>query len=80
MIHSTNDPSDINKDYRADLSLCGDATLVIEALIEEVGRQRKTSNAAPLQALKDELARLKKALGIERCHVRHFWQQPHFDK
>ena len=60
VIHSTNDPSDINKDYRADISLQGDAALVIEALIEEVGRQRKARDGKALGALKDEIAGIKK--------------------
>ena len=37
LIHSTNDAGDVNKDYRADLALIGDAALVLDALIEEVG-------------------------------------------
>lgn len=61
VIHSTNDASDINKDYRADLALVGDATLVIDALIEEVSRQKKASDSKALQALKDEIAAIKKA-------------------
>ena len=40
IIHSSNDAADINKDYRADLALVGDAALVLDALIAEVGRQR----------------------------------------
>ncbi len=39
IIHSTNDASDINKDHRADLALVGDAALVIDALIDEIGRR-----------------------------------------
>ncbi len=59
IIHSTNEPADINKDYRADHALIGDAALVIEALIEEVGRQRKGGGDA-LAALKAEIATIKK--------------------
>jgi len=39
MVHSTNDPGDVNKDYRADYGLVGDARLVLQGLIEEVKRQ-----------------------------------------
>src|SRR5207237_1456404 len=35
IIHSTNEASDINKEYRVDLGLIGDAGLVLDALIEE---------------------------------------------
>jgi acetolactate synthase-1/2/3 large subunit len=63
LIHSTNDAGDINKDYRADCALAGDAALVLEALIEEVGRQRgkskKGSNS--LADLKADVAEVKKS-------------------
>jgi thiamine pyrophosphate-dependent acetolactate synthase large subunit-like protein len=37
-IHSTVDPAHINKDVEAKIALVGDAALVLEALIEEVGK------------------------------------------
>jgi acetolactate synthase-1/2/3 large subunit len=37
-IHSTLDPAHINKDVEAKIALVGDAALVLEALIEEVGK------------------------------------------
>ena len=39
MVHSTNDATDVNKDYRVDHAVIGDAKLVLEALIEEIGSQ-----------------------------------------
>jgi acetolactate synthase I/II/III large subunit len=36
MIHAAIDPADINKDYRADAALIGDALLTLEALIGEI--------------------------------------------
>ena len=36
MVHSTNDPGDVNKDYKADFALIGDAKLVLRALIDEI--------------------------------------------
>ena len=39
LIHSTNDPADVNKDYKADYALIGDAKLVLQGVIEEVKRQ-----------------------------------------
>jgi acetolactate synthase-1/2/3 large subunit len=61
IIHSSNDFADINKDIRADLGLVGDAALVIEALIEEIGRQRAKPDTVRLSALKDKIAVSKKA-------------------
>jgi acetolactate synthase-1/2/3 large subunit len=60
IIHSTNEASDINKDYRADHALVGDAALVIDALIEEIGRQKK-GGEGKLAALKEEVAAIKTA-------------------
>jgi acetolactate synthase-1/2/3 large subunit len=61
IIHSTNDASDINKDYRADHALIGDAGLVIDALIEEVSRQRGRAGGNALASLKEEIATAKAA-------------------
>jgi acetolactate synthase-1/2/3 large subunit len=61
IIHSSNDFDDINKDYCPDLALVGDAALVLDALIEEVGRQRGAADAKALGALTDEIAAVKKA-------------------
>jgi acetolactate synthase-1/2/3 large subunit len=60
VIHSTNDAADINKDYRADHALVGDAALVLDALIEEVDRQKKEPSGAALRALTEEIAAVKK--------------------
>jgi acetolactate synthase-1/2/3 large subunit len=61
IIHSTNDASDINKDLPAELGLVADAGLVIDALMEEIGRQKQGAHAAKFNALKDEVAAIKKA-------------------
>jgi acetolactate synthase I/II/III large subunit len=60
IIHSTNDPGDVNKDYRADLALIGDAALVLDVLIAEVGRQR-APDARALDTLTQEIAAAKRA-------------------
>ncbi|MCH8187013.1 MAG: thiamine pyrophosphate-requiring protein [Chloroflexi bacterium] len=39
LVHSTNDATDVNKDYRVDHAVIGDAKLVLEALIEEIRSQ-----------------------------------------
>jgi len=59
IIHSTNDPSDVNKDHRAAQGLVGDASLVLDALIAEVARQKKHSTSQALTELKAEIAAIK---------------------
>jgi acetolactate synthase-1/2/3 large subunit len=61
IIHSTNDPSDINKEYRVDHALVGDAALVLDALIAEVSRQKRGSGGNALAVLKEDIAAGKKA-------------------
>jgi acetolactate synthase-1/2/3 large subunit len=61
IIHSTNEPGDINKEYRADHALVGDAGLVLDALIAEIGRQKRGAGGNALNALKEEIAAGKKA-------------------
>jgi acetolactate synthase-1/2/3 large subunit len=61
IIHSTNDAGDINKEYRAEHAVVGDAALVIEAVIAEVGRQKGKGGGNALQSLKEEVAAGKKA-------------------
>ena len=61
IIHSTVDHSDVNKDYRADYALIGDAKLVLQGLIDEisaqtngVGNRNDQETAAEVQAIKKE--------------------------
>ena len=61
IIHSTNDPSDVNKDYKADYALIGDSKLVLQALIDEiksqtngVGNRNDGSVSTEVQAVKKE--------------------------
>ena len=60
IIHSTNDAGDIHKEYRPDHAVIGDAALVLDALIAEVGRQKRGGGGNALAALKDEIAAAKK--------------------
>ena len=59
LIHSTNDPRDINKDYDVDHPIVGDAKLVLRQMIEAcreiVGDSRKndTSNANEIRSERD---------------------------
>jgi acetolactate synthase-1/2/3 large subunit len=61
IIHSTNDADDINKEYRIDRAVVGDAALVLDALIAEVGRQKRGGGGNALASLKEEVATVKKA-------------------
>ena len=61
ILHSTNESADINKDYRADHALVGDAKLVLEAVTEEVKRQMSGDSGAKLKALKSDIAWVKKS-------------------
>lgn len=61
IIHSTNDAGDINKEYRADHALIGDAALVLDALIAEVSRQKGPGDGNAFTSLKEEVAAGKKA-------------------
>ncbi len=61
LIHSTNEASDINKDIACNLAVVGDAALVIEALIAEINRQRPSRSATAHNALREDIARIKKS-------------------
>src|SRR6266542_2800670 len=60
IIHSTNDAADINKEYRVDHAVIGDAALVLDAVIAEIGRQKGAGGANALASLKEEVAAAKK--------------------
>jgi acetolactate synthase-1/2/3 large subunit len=61
IVHSTNDAGDINKEYRADHAVVGDAALVLDALIAEVSRQKGPGGGNAFTSLKEEVAAAKKA-------------------
>jgi acetolactate synthase I/II/III large subunit len=61
IIHSTNDPGDINKEYSVDHSVVGDAALVIDALIAEVSKQKRGASSNALTTLKEDIASIKKS-------------------
>ena len=61
IIHATNEAHDINKEYRVDHALIGDAAMVLDALIAEIGRQKGGGGANALASLKEEIAAAKKA-------------------
>ncbi len=61
VIHSTNAASDINKDYRADHAVIGDAALVLDALVQEIQQHGDAQSANTLAALQSEVVAIKKA-------------------
>jgi acetolactate synthase I/II/III large subunit len=61
IIHSSNEAADINKEYRADHAVEGDAVLVIDALIAELKRKKPGGGGNALTALKEDIAAGKKA-------------------
>jgi acetolactate synthase-1/2/3 large subunit len=65
IIHSTNEAADINKEYRVHHALVGDAALVLDQLIAEVGRQKGAGGGNALASLKEEVAGTKKAWQTE---------------
>jgi len=56
VIHATNDASDVNKDYRSEIGLVGDAVLVIEGLIKEI---RGLSKIVKIDKLNNLTAQIK---------------------
>jgi acetolactate synthase I/II/III large subunit len=65
IIHSTNEAGDINKEYRVHHALVGDAALVLDGLIAEIGRQKGAGGGNALASLKEEVAAAKKAWRAE---------------
>jgi acetolactate synthase I/II/III large subunit len=61
IIHSTNDSADVNKEYRVDHAVIGDADPVLKALIAEIGRQHGGGGGNELASLKEEIAAAKAA-------------------
>jgi acetolactate synthase-1/2/3 large subunit len=61
IVHSTNDASDINKEYTVAHAVVGDAGLVLDALIAEVSRQKGPGGGNAFTSLKEEIAGAKKA-------------------
>src|SRR5216117_997558 len=59
IIHATLDPTDLNKDLRADQVLAGDAALTLGALLAEVKDRLKGKPRGRLAAVTKEIATLK---------------------
>jgi acetolactate synthase-1/2/3 large subunit len=58
-IHATNDPRDLNKDQVAEVSLLGDAQLILRQMIDELGRQKGNEPAPQRNAVEQEIAALR---------------------
>ena len=63
ILHCTNDAADINKEFPTKAAMLGDAKLMLEALIAEIGNKKRTSDnvADEVQAVR---ARMAKRMGI----------------
>ncbi len=59
IVHATLDPTDINKDLRAELALVGDAALVLEALLAEVRDRLRGGPRGRMTAVSQEIKQLK---------------------
>ena len=55
IVHSTNDPSDINKDIGCEVPVIGDAKLVLAAMAEEIRSQTDGKGRAGLDAVKADV-------------------------
>jgi len=64
IIHATNDAGDVNKEYRVDHAIIGDAAMVLDALMTELAREGGGGSKA-LAALTDEVAAGKAAWHAE---------------
>ena len=60
IVHSPNDPVDVNKDYKADYALIGDARLVLESVIEEVKRQTNGAGSGKDGTVAEEVQAVKR--------------------
>ncbi len=59
IVHATLDPTDLNKDVRAEHALIGDAALTLEALLVEVRDRLKGRPRGRLAAVTGEIGKLK---------------------
>ncbi|SDZ95350.1 acetolactate synthase-1/2/3 large subunit [Haloplanus vescus] len=61
LIHSTNDPGDVDKDYQSDLAVIGDAKLVLEALIDEIEGRIDDTDFGRYDEVTSEIADIEEA-------------------
>ncbi len=61
IIHSTTNAADINKDYRADQAIIGDAKLVLVSLLQELRAQAGPSRRAANGSVVEEIKSVKEA-------------------
>jgi acetolactate synthase-1/2/3 large subunit len=59
IVHATLDPTDVNKDVRAELALIGDAALTLDALLAEVRERLRGGPRGRLTAVSQEIKQLK---------------------
>ncbi len=61
IIHSTNEASDVNKEYTVAHAVIGDAALTLDAMIAETEKQKHGGGGNALNSLKEEVQAAKKA-------------------
>ncbi len=61
IIHATVDARDLNKDYVADVPILGDAKLVLEQLLDEIGSESRSTARAEVEAHVEDVRREWKA-------------------
>ena len=61
IVHSTNDPADVNKDSLADHAVIGDSKLVLQALIDEVKQQTNGAGNRNDKQVADEVQAVKRS-------------------
>lgn len=59
IIHNTNNPEDVNKDYKVQIGLLGDAKLTLRAMIEEVKAQTGPDGRRKDSSIREAVAQVK---------------------
>jgi thiamine pyrophosphate-dependent acetolactate synthase large subunit-like protein len=59
IIHNTNNPEDVNKDYKVQIGLLGDARLTLRAMIEEVKAQIGPEGRRKDSSVREAVAQVK---------------------
>ena len=75
IIHCTNDPGDIAKEFPTEAAILGDSRLVLQALIDEIGSKRRTSEdvAGEVRAMKEKwLEEWRSELGSSEVPINQY--------
>jgi thiamine pyrophosphate-dependent acetolactate synthase large subunit-like protein len=61
IVHATNDPRDMNKDYQADVPILGDAKLVLKQVLDEIREQTGGAGRPGRPAVEHHVATVRRA-------------------